>query len=137
MQLSLQQLLRRADVDGFNPHRVPTLIAKIRNDVDQPVPPSASPADQSSSNSNASEAGKTASSTFVPETNIPPDSVKRTPSGAVIETIASVEPDGSPVQTPEEVEEETLNSMHRHGEGNVLPPSVQNPEDRLDRKQDD
>ncbi|GAA5955090.1 hypothetical protein JCM3765_003192 [Sporobolomyces pararoseus] len=122
------------DLVVTKPYKVPQLVAKIRNDVDQPVPPSPTPSDLSSANHNASEPGKTATSTFIPQTNVPPESITRTPSGAVIETISSSDSSSTPPQTPEEAEEDVLNSMHRHGEGRTLPPSCENPEERLNRE---
>ncbi|GAA6008908.1 hypothetical protein JCM11491_003831 [Sporobolomyces phaffii] len=113
------------DLVVTKPYKVPELIAKIRNDVGQSDPLSPGP--------NASDPGTTATSTFVPENKTPPDAIERTSSGAVIETIASSDSSGTPPQSPQEAEADVLNSMHRHGEGQMLPPSCANPEQRLDK----
>lgn len=110
---------------------MPELIAKIRNDSELPPP---SP-NGSSTPQHSSDLGKSTTATFVPANNEPPEDIVKAKSGAVIETISSGSSDeegGS--RTSEEADKEVLNSMHHHGDGQMLPSSTENPEeDRLEK----
>ncbi|GAA5893268.1 PAS domain-containing hybrid sensor histidine kinase/response regulator [Sporobolomyces salmoneus] len=124
------------DLVVTKPYKVPELIAKIRNNDSPSIQPPPSPTPSDRSSTSASEPGRTTETEFIPHSDLQPDSVTKTKSGAFVETISSLEAGGGPEQNPEEIEEEVANSMHRHGDGQFLPASVPNPEEEVERERE-
>ncbi|GAA5937240.1 PAS domain-containing hybrid sensor histidine kinase/response regulator [Sporobolomyces koalae] len=109
------------------PYKVPELITKIRSEGSAQTATDAA--------TQGSEAGASGRLTYVNTSNSEPEHVTRANSGARVETITSAPetPGTTPSTSSKQADADALDSMHHHGAGETLPPSIQNAENIVER----